>query len=95
MKNFCERLCILCHKEEASSDSVLRALPDILDHPQDSSLEQTASVQSDPNLYDEKAAILKALASFRNNRGKTAEYLGMNPSTLWRKMKKYGISVPR
>lgn len=95
MKNFCERLCILCHKEEASSDSVLRALPDILDHPQDSSLEQTVSVQSEPNLYDEKAAILKALASFRNNRGKTAEYLGMNPSTLWRKMKKYGISVPR
>ena len=42
-------------------------------------------------MYNEKAEILKALALFRNNRSRTAEYLNMHPSTLWRKMKKYGI----
>jgi PAS domain S-box-containing protein len=39
----------------------------------------------------EKDAIVAALESHWGNRGKTAEYLKIDKSTLWRKMKKYGI----
>jgi PAS domain S-box-containing protein len=39
----------------------------------------------------EKKAIVDALQRHNANRGKTAAFLGINKSTLWRKMKKYGI----
>lgn len=96
MRNFCERLCILCQKETADLEDIYRALPDIFEntdislsggHPEDGKQESGA----DPLMYDEKTEIMKALAMFRNNRTKAAEYLNIHPSTLWRKMKKYGI----
>ncbi|MCP3850513.1 MAG: sigma-54-dependent Fis family transcriptional regulator, partial [Gammaproteobacteria bacterium] len=37
----------------------------------------------------EKRYILKILASQNNNREKTAAALGVNKSTLWRKLKEY------
>jgi len=40
----------------------------------------------------EARAILRALHEHHGNRGKTASYLGIDKSTLWRKMKKYGIT---
>ena len=39
----------------------------------------------------EKKAIIEALQRHSNNRGRTADFLGINKSTLWRKMKKYKI----
>ena len=39
----------------------------------------------------EKDAIVAALKGHWGHRGKTAEYLKIDKSTLWRKMKKYGI----
>jgi DNA-binding NtrC family response regulator len=39
----------------------------------------------------EKKAIIETLHRHNANRGKTAAFLGINNSTLWRKMKKYGI----
>ncbi len=39
----------------------------------------------------EKNAIVAALDRHRGHRGKTARYLKIDKSTLWRKMKKYGI----
>ena len=39
----------------------------------------------------EKKAIIDALHRYKANRGKTAAFLGINKSTLWRKMKKYNI----
>jgi PAS domain S-box-containing protein len=39
----------------------------------------------------EKNAIVAALDRHRSHRGKTARYLKIDKSTLWRKMKKYGI----
>ena len=96
MRNFCERLCILCQKETADLDDIYRALPDILQNPVNMTGENMTSAfesadKNDILTYDERAEILKALANFRNNRTKAAEYLNMHPSTLWRKMKKYGI----
>ena len=39
----------------------------------------------------EKRTILKALKKFDNHRGKTAAMLGIDKTTLWRKMKKYDL----
>lgn len=96
MRNFCERLCILCQKETADLEDICRALPDIF-QPSCTTLGKhissaaSISPDTDPLLYNEKTEILKALAMFRNNRTKAAEYMNMHPSTLWRKMKKYGL----
>ena len=43
--------------------------------------------------YNEKILILDALQKHNWNKGKTASALDMNRSTLWRKMKKYKISM--
>lgn len=40
----------------------------------------------------EENTIIKVLKEHKGNRSKTAAYLGINKSTLWRKMKKYGIT---
>ncbi len=42
----------------------------------------------------ETTTILAALKLFDGNRTKTAEYLGIDKTTLWRKMKKYQIDFP-
>ena len=41
----------------------------------------------------ERDAIVAALESHWGHRGKTAQYLKIDKSTLWRKMKKYGIET--
>lgn len=43
----------------------------------------------------EKRYILKMLARTKGNRKKTAEYLGISPVTLWRKLKELGIANGR
>ena len=40
---------------------------------------------------NESEKIINALEECGNNMTKTAKYLGMDRSTLWRKMNKYGI----
>ena len=49
--------------------------------------------KSTPSHLDqaERTAIVAALDRHQGHRGKTAEYLKIDKSTLWRKMKKYGI----
>jgi sigma-54 dependent transcriptional regulator, acetoin dehydrogenase operon transcriptional activator AcoR len=43
---------------------------------------------------DEKAHLLRALEATRWNRGLAAARLGMDRTTLWRKMRRWGIVVP-
>ena len=40
----------------------------------------------------EAKTIQEALSQFKGHRHKTADYLGINKTTLWRKIKKYGIN---
>ena len=58
-----------------------------------SSLRSTETIDSDlPSLEElEQRYILKVLHRFDQNREKTAETLGINKSTLWRKLKQYNI----
>lgn len=61
--------------------------------------QETVGIDGRPNVssaiipYDEVAEIQKALYKCRGHRGETAKLLQISPSTLWRKMKKYGITV--
>ncbi len=103
LKNFCQRLCILTQTSEADASDILRALPEAgvkKAAPAETAVTAAASTPASQqsqlplySRYDEREEILKALYTFHNNRTKTAEYLGINKSTLWRKMKKYGIVV--
>ena len=43
--------------------------------------------------FSEKARIIDTLRKYNWNKGKTASALDINRSTLWRKMKKYNISI--
>ncbi len=45
--------------------------------------------------HAEASAIMKVLRKNNGNRGKTADELGIDKSTLWRKMKKLGITCDR
>ena len=47
-------------------------------------------------LKEIEARLIKtALIQHRGDRKKTAKELGIHPSTLWRKIKKFGIKVPK
>jgi PAS domain S-box-containing protein len=48
--------------------------------------------ESNPLASAEAATIRDALKRHRNNRTRTAQELGVSRNTLWRKMKKYGIT---
>ena len=98
MRNFCQRLSILTPNPLATPAAILQVLPDAAaattpNEPKktDRSTPGDAPVYS---LYDEREEILKALYTFHNSRTKTAEFLGIDKSTLWRKMKKYHILLP-
>ena len=106
MRNFCERICILCEKTRAGAEDVLQALPGEWAHgePADSGSGGTdfpaagnrapapEAGRRGPRLEDaQRQAVEDALELCGYHRGRTAAYLGIDKSTLWRKMKKFGI----
>ena len=90
LENFCERLSILCPNKTARQEDVIRVLPELgmLQTQEGAQTDREEALQQGA---DEKTQLLRLLDQFDGNRKKTAEYLGINPSTLWRKMKKMGI----
>jgi len=81
LENIIEHAFVLCREAYINSKHLpqyLRAIEDTL----------TGS----ENLEEmEKIYIAKALSKFNGNKLKTAQALGINSSTLWRKMKKYNM----
>lgn len=69
----------------------LEHLPDYVRHPEPATKEQTDN-RTGPPLPEEARLIQKTLRRYNHHRGKTAEDLGIDRTTLWRKMKRYGIS---
>ena len=81
--NFCERLAVLCNGFAVDADLVAAV-----------SLQGgiplgTGSVLSGEE--DEQRIISKTLASCHYHKGNTAKALGISRSTLWRKLREYGI----
>ncbi len=87
IRNFCERICILCERPVAGDVEVRQALPGI-------PVKEDAAgmMHKDTGLAGaESQALVEALERFGYNRARTAAYLEIDKSTLWRKMKKYNL----
>lgn len=87
LENAIERAVILCDKEYIT----FNLLPDYLqdgDRADDSNSLVPLHVAVEAV---EKNAISKTLRHFKGNRNKTAEFLEINRTTLYQKMKKYGL----
>lgn len=90
LRNIVQRICVLCDDTKVRKETVREALE----------LEQEKGFDdimvSVPNLESveltEKERIVQALQDNHYNRNDTAFQLGMDRSTLWRKMKKYKIN---
>ena len=83
----CERICILCEQPVAGDVEVRQALPGI-------PVKEDAAgmMHKDTGLAGaERQALVEALERFGYNRARTAAYLEIDKSTLWRKMKKYNL----
>lgn len=90
LENFIEYAFILCHGNTLEIGHLPKEL-------QGSNQGVEGSVRpssTKPLAFSEEEAIRKALDTHNWNKTATASYLGGNPSTLWRKMKKYGVKQP-
>jgi PAS domain S-box-containing protein len=90
LENFIEYAFVLCHGSIVEVQHLPREL---LDAAFRSNNEKTKPASS-PLKQAETKAILEALRKHGGNRRKAANHLGINKTTLWRKMKKYGITYP-
>jgi len=95
LQNIVEYAVVLCR-----SDVIERHClpPDLLDLPTTAPHPRAADAArqtlADPLARAEAETIRQTLSRHDGHRGQTAEALGINKSTLWRKMKKYGIRYP-
>lgn len=89
LRLFCEKLVIMADNKVINADFVRLQLPDT-----GSARAENAGEKEKPVVVvsvSEAADIIAALRRFSGNRQAAAETLGMSKTTLWRKMKKYGI----
>ncbi len=87
LENIIEYAFVLCRRNTIRSKHLSREILNNLNNRQEPAARAPASQLE----VAEKEAIITALHRHNGNRGETAAYLGINKSTLWRKMKKYGI----
>ena len=88
LENLIEHAFVLCH----SSQIELEHLP--REFVEKSKEEEKSTLKSPDRLKDAEAnVIIDALKRHGGNRSKTAEELGIDKSTLWRKIKKYNIKA--
>jgi PAS domain S-box-containing protein len=91
LENIIEYSFVMCHEGVIG----VACLPEGFAEPvQEQTKHNQASESATPLSNAEAGTILAALQKFDGNRGKTAAYLGVEKTTLWRKMKKYQIVFP-
>jgi len=56
--------------------------------------EASIRYKADASIDDERSLIVTALSDANGNRSRAAEQLGMGRTTLWRKMRSYGLEKP-
>ena len=85
---FCEKLTLLARDKEVDTAFVQKHLPRTV-------MEQTRveAPKIPPVLYSrEEAELIAAIDKIGHSRTALANYLGVSKTTLWRKMKKYGLA---
>jgi len=90
LENFIEYAFVLCRGSVIEAQHLPREL---LGGELKSDAEETRPF-SNPLKQAEVITIMEALREHGGNRRKTSAHLGINKTTLWRKMKKYGITYP-
>jgi DNA-binding NtrC family response regulator/Tfp pilus assembly protein PilF len=90
LENIIERACVMGTQISALKGEITRAKKkeDTKTQGEDVIPEEDISLEE-----LEKQYILKTLKKTNNNHKLTAQLLGINPSTLWRKIKKYDIKI--
>ncbi len=88
LENCIEYAFVLCHGCEIK----VRHLPKELWSDLDVRYKKDDQPDMKPLNEGEATSIMAALCKYEGNREQTAAYLGINKSTLWRKMKKYNIT---
>jgi len=88
LENVLEHVFVLCAKETIRTD----CLPDWLVQKIESSESSRTDLQDQESIKDaEKKHIQSVLSKYNGDRQKVSEVLGIDKSTLWRKMKKYHL----
>jgi PAS domain S-box-containing protein len=90
LQNIVEHAFVLCHSDRIELNCLPAELVDGHAGPAAAQRDHTES----PLLEAEAATILRTLREHNGHRGHTAAALGIDKSTLWRKMKKYAIAYP-
>jgi PAS domain S-box-containing protein len=88
LENIIEYAFVLCHED------LIRAKHLSRDIQNGKAIDTVRNHRIAPKQLDlaEKEAIMAALQRHQGHRGDTAKFLNIDKSTLWRKMKKYGIN---
>jgi len=90
LQNIIEHAVVLCRDERID----VPCLPtEFVEAASVSSADEPKPTDS-PLLEAEAETILRTLREHSGHRGRTAAALGIDKSTLWRKMKKYAITHP-
>jgi transcriptional regulator of acetoin/glycerol metabolism len=87
LQNIIEYAMVLCRSDVID----LNCLPPDLRTGPDSTADPPPT---DPLAAAEAETIRRALREHAGHRGHTAQALGIDKSTLWRKMKRFGIEFP-
>ena len=90
LENILEHALIICKNDVIQP----KHLPDYVQHqsPPGKPEALAPSLPGNDSDTSERQRILQALRQYNWHRGKTAQALEMDRTTLWRKMKRYGIS---
>lgn len=94
LKNIVERACVLCSGNRITRQDILNALypRDLEESQKPASAENTyapLAVSEARSVVSEREALMQALEECGGNQSKAARKLGIDRSTLWRKMRKY------
>ncbi len=88
LENFCERLFLTTYKKNIDQAMVIRLLNELYPDVRTIDGEERVVVYK----YPEAAVIVDILKKHKGNRKAASEELNISTTTLWRKMKKYGIT---
>ena len=88
LRNIVERSLVICSGDAITRDDLLRAL-----YPRDLEDTSPVPVYTASQTSGEESSIIWALGECGGNQTRAARLLGINRSTLWRKMQKYHIKI--
>jgi transcriptional regulator with PAS, ATPase and Fis domain len=91
LKSFCERLVLTAEKRRIDEGRVQNLYAKLYPHIREMEGDEQVVVYKSP----EAAEVSAVLEKHRGNRTLAAKELGISTTTLWRRMKKYGIEIDR